>query len=350
MPYGAEFRSGLTVLFVDDDEALATLVERQLGERAHFVVRAPSGDAAIQRLSVGDIDVIALDNALPGETGFDILARIGPRGSRPPVVFVTADADARTAVAALRAGADDYIVKDTSLEFFELLIAGIEQVYERWRLKRIRDEKEREAQEARERAETLLQEVNHRIANSLGLVAAMVRLKASAVSDPAASQALLETQARITAIGGVHRRLYMHSTIGRVALDDYLRFLTEELQATLQDPARKLNISLTAENLTTSTDKAVSIGVIIGELVTNAFKYAYPGGDGGEVRVWLKKVAPGRAQLCVEDDGVGFDLQSVALGTGLGGRILKSMALNLEAKIEQSSSPGRTWTRLCFPL
>jgi two-component sensor histidine kinase len=350
MPYGAEFRSGLNVLFVDDDEALGALVARQLGQRGHFVVRAPSGDAAIERLAAGGIDVVALDNGLPGEDGFDILERIGSRGARPPVVFVTGDADARTAVAALRAGADDYIVKDSGPEFFELLIAGIEQVYERWRLKKIHDDKEREAQEARERAETLLQEVNHRVANSLGLVAAMVRLKASAVSDPAAAQALLETQARITAIGGVHRRLYMHNTIGLVALDDYLRFLTEELQTTLQDPERKLRIALTAECLTTSTDKAVSIGVIVGELVTNAFKYAYPEGEGGEVRVSMRAIDDGFAELRVEDDGVGFDVESLALGTGLGSRILKSMAVNLEAEIKQASGADGTRTLLRFAL
>lgn len=349
MPYGAEFRSGLNVLFVDDDEALGLLVRRQLSQRGHNAVAARSGDAALERLAAGDIDVVALDNSLPGETGFDILERIGPRGTRPPVVFVTGDSDARTAVAALRAGADDYIVKDPGPEFYELLIAGIEQVYERWRLKKIRDEKEREAREARERAETLLQEVNHRVANSLGLVAAMVRMQASTVADPAAAQALQETQARITAIGGVHRRLYMHSTIGLVALDDYLRFLTDELQATLQDQ-RRLRITLAAEDITTSTDKAVSIGVIVGELVTNAFKYAYPEGNNREVRVSVRAIDHSQAELRVEDDGVGFDVESAALGTGLGGRILKSMAVNLDAEIQQVSGPGGTRTLLRFPL
>jgi two-component sensor histidine kinase len=349
MPYGTEFRTELNVLFVDDDEALGVLVAKRLGERGHKVIVVPSGDAALDRLAPEAIDVVALDHSLRGETGFDILKRLGPRGLRPPVVYVTGDADARTAVAALREGADDYVVKDSGSEFFELLIAAIEQVYERWRLKKIRAEQEREVREARDRAETLLHEVNHRIANSLGLVAAMVRMQAGSVTDPAAAQALQETQARITAVGGVHRRLYMHSTIGLVALDDYLGFLTAELQATLQDQTRPHSIELSAEDINISTDKAVAIGVIVGELVTNAFKYAYPDGEAGKIRVIMRAASPSDVELRVEDDGVGFDPAFSAHGTGLGSKILNAMALTLDGEVEQMTGPGGTRAILRFP-
>ena len=350
MPYGTETRSGLNVLFVDDDEGLGVLVRKRLGERGHHVIPVRTGDDAMARLALDGVDVVALDHSLLGETGFDILKKLGPRGPRPPVVYVTGDSDARTAVAALREGADDYIVKDTGPEFFELLIAAIEQVYERWRLKKQRDEQERAVREARDRAETLLHEVNHRVANSLGLVAAMVRMQASSVTDPAAAQALQETQARITAIGGVHRRLYMHSTIGLVALDDYLGFLTAELQTTLSDQARPHHIALDADAVTVSTDKAVSIGVIVGELVTNAFKYAYPEGRAGEIRVVLRAVDDGMAELRVEDDGIGFDPVASASGAGLGTKILKSMAVNLGSEITQHCEGGGSRTSLRFSL
>lgn len=342
MPYGTEFRTALNVLFVDDDEGLGVLVKKRLAQRGHNVSPVTTGDEAIRRLAAEPIDVIALDHSLIGETGFDVLERLGPRGMRPPVVYVTGDADARTAVAALRAGADEYVIKDPGPEFYELLIAAIEQAYERWRLKKIRDEQQKEVREARDRAETLLREVNHRVANSLALVAAMVRMQAASVSDPAAARALEETQARITAIGGVHRRLYMHDKIGQVALDDYLKYLTEELEATLQDKARPHHILLKADNVTVSTDKAVSIGVIVGELVTNAFKYAYPEGKSGEIRVSLRSADPTRIELNVEDDGVGFDAAPAPNGVGLGAKILQAMATNLGAQVEQRSSRAGT--------
>jgi two-component sensor histidine kinase len=309
-----------------------------------------TGDAAMKRLEQGGVDVVTLDHALIGETGFDVLERMGPRGPRPPLVYVTGDVDARTAVAALRAGADDYVVKDIGPEFYELLIAAVEQVYERWRLKNIRDEQAREVREARDRAEALLHEVNHRIANSLGLVAAMVRMQTNGLTDPVAIQALQETQARIIAIGGVHRRLYMHDTIGLVALDDYLQFLTDELQNTLHDQERPHRIALSAENITISTDKAVSIGVIVGELATNAFKYAYPLGKAGEIRVSLRLEKSSHVELRVEDDGLGFDSSAAARGTGLGSKILRAMAVNLRGEILKKDATNGTSISITFPL
>ena len=112
---------------------------KRLAQRGHHVEAVHRRRRRLARVAQGGVDVITLDHTLVGETGFDVLERLGPRGPRPPVVYVTGDADARTAVAALRAGADEYVVKDIGPEFYELLIAAIEQVYERWRLKKIRD-------------------------------------------------------------------------------------------------------------------------------------------------------------------------------------------------------------------
>jgi two-component sensor histidine kinase len=349
MPYGAEIRSGLKILFLDDDLAFGALVRKGLIRRGHEVEIVLTGAEALERIARGGVDVVTLDHSLAGETGFDILGRLGPRGARPPVVYVTADADARTAVAALRAGADEYVVKDAGPEFFELLISAIEQVYERWRLKKLRAEQERAVREARDRAESLLHEVNHRIANSLGLVAAMVRMQASALSDPVAVQALQETQARITAIGGVHRRLYMHSKIGLVALDDYLQFLTEELQGTLRDQEHPVDIKLMAEPIVVSTDKAIPIGVIVGELTTNAYKYAYPAGVQGDIRITLRQVEPGRAELLIADDGAGYDADASARGTGLGSKILKAMAVNLRGEIVKRDVARGATVGVVFP-
>jgi DNA-binding response OmpR family regulator len=143
LPYGTDLGGPITVLHVEDDPALATLVRKALDRRGHAVVHVTTGDAALRRLDEGGIDVVALDHSLGAETGFDILARVGPRDRRPPIVYVTASADARLAVDALKNGADDYVVKTISGEFYDLLIAALEQALERWRLKRAKVENER---------------------------------------------------------------------------------------------------------------------------------------------------------------------------------------------------------------
>lgn len=350
MPFGTEIVGPVRVLYIEDDLAFATLVKRALARRGHEMVHATSGDQGLARLAAGDIDIIALDHTLPGETGFDILARVGPRGSRPPIVYVTASSDARIAVDALKRGADDYVVKDAAGDFLDLLIATLEQALERWRLKRQRADAEQAIRVARDRAETLLREVNHRVANSLGLVAAMVRMQASVVGDPSATRALQETQARISAIAGVHRHLYTSSDVGQVELARYLSHLIGELSTSLSGNDGQVAISIDMEDIRIATDRAVAIGVIVGELVTNAFKYAFIGTASGKIRVSLAGHGDGRASIEVSDDGIGFTPSQPAQGTGLGSRILKSMAKTLGAEVVYRPLPRGTTVTVIFPL
>lgn len=350
MPYGTDIREPLSVLFIDDDEALGVLVAKRLARRGHIVTSAATGDAGLEILAHGGVDVVALDHSLNGETGLQVLERLGPRNQRPPVVYVTGSADARLALEAIRLGADEYVIKDMSGEFYELLIAAIEHVVERWRLKRLRVEQEQAVREARDRAELLLKEVNHRVANSLGLVAAMVRMQAAGMSDPGALKALQETQARITAIAHVHRRLYTSDRIGIVALDSYLENFVEELEMSLRDASGPHRIVLKADRATLSTDKAISLGVIVGELATNAFKYAYQPGEIGEVRVELRVSAPGMGRLVVEDDGGGVDPEADSLGTGLGSKILQAMTRSLNASLDYDRTHAGARIVIEFPL
>ncbi|KJV10712.1 hypothetical protein VZ95_03060 [Elstera litoralis] len=350
MPFSSKTLLPLKTLYLDDDAGLGVLVKKAMSRRGHNVVPVTNSQEAFDLLAQGGFDVMALDHSLVGETGLDVLARLGPRTERLPVVYVTGSADARLALQALRAGADEYVIKDTAAEFYDLLIAAIENVTERWRLKRQRADDEKAVREARDRAELLLQEVNHRVANSLGLVAAMVRMQSAALSDPGAIAALQETQARITAIAGVHRRLYTSDRIGLVEIDDYLEHLVGELQTSLADDEHPYSIRLNAERLTIPIDKAVSVGVIVGELVTNAFKYAYDPGAPGEIRVSMRQDPVAIVHLTVEDDGQGFDPRLPSRGTGLGSKILGAIAASLKAVVDYPSTASGTRVRVTFSL
>jgi len=204
--------------------------------------------------------------------------------------------------------------------------------------------------QARDRAEVLLAEVNHRVANSLTLVASLVRLQANTISDQAAKDALEETQGRILAISLVHKRLYSSGDVRFVELDGYLASLLEHLETSMRAEGHGgISVRHELEVLKLRTDASVNLGVIVAEWVTNAFKYAYPDGN-GDVRVRLSRLADGRAELVVEDDGVGRREGGPAKGTGLGTRLVKGIAAAMRAEVEYLRREPGTSARLTFPL
>jgi two-component sensor histidine kinase len=329
------------VLYIDDDAALCALLKRGLGRRGFAVTACTDARSAVELAAAEPFDVAAVDHYMPGQDGLETLAQFTALPSPPPVVYVTGSDESRIAVAALKAGAADYVVKVATDEFQDLLATALANAIEQVRLRRERDAAEQALQAANQRLEeivtrqsVLLREVNHRVANSLQLIASLVHMQGAAVSDPAAKDALRDTQHRIAAIMQIHRRLYTSEDVQTVDMHEYLAGLVAELQQSLGVSCAERPIKLRAEPVQLNTDRAVSLGVVVAELVTNACKYAYPRGETGEVRVTLDREGAERLRLVVEDDGRGMPAGGKAQGTGLGQKVIAAMARSLNSKIE----------------
>jgi two-component sensor histidine kinase len=334
------------ILYIDDDPGIARLVQRQLQRSGCHVTIAASGAEGLALVAAEAFDAIGLDHYMPGQDGLEVLGALLMLPNPPPVIFVTGAEEPRIAVTALKNGAADYVVKDVQGNFIELLGASIVQAITGTRIRRERDAAEREVRESRDRLEVLaaqqailLREVNHRVANSLQLITSLIALQVGKVTDPTARQMLRQAAERVDAVTLVHRRLYTGDNVEFVEMDDYLSGLVEELQRATQagEPVGSMmscRIELTAEPIRVETDKAVPIGLIVNELVTNALKYAYPKGTGGPVRVKLQRDGGDMLRLTVEDDGVGYPQSDEGpKGSGLGSLIVGSMAQSLRAKV-----------------
>ncbi|WP_404365610.1 sensor histidine kinase [Sphingomonas sp. MMS24-J45] len=325
------------VLYIDDDAGLRRLASRTLVRHGFAVTVAEGGAEGVALAQAEPFDLIAVDHYMPGMDGLETLEQLRTLPDVPPVVYVTGSEEGRIAVAALKAGAADYVVKSVGGDFFDLLASAFEQVLERSALERDKAAAEDELRASNARLEALLSEVNHRVANSLQIVSAMVRMQAAALDNEDARLALEDTQRRIAAIAQVHRRLYTSNNVEQVDMREYLGALVEELGETWSSPTAPRTLSLAADPIRLSTDRAVSLGVIVTELVSNACKYAYPS-DGGEVRVSLTDDGDAHFRLAVEDDGVGMVADAAPRGTGVGTKLIRAMAQSLQSSVEYGTS------------
>ena len=168
-------------------------------------------------------------------------------------------------------------------------------------MQRARDEAEAEVHASRDRfaalaaeREVLLREVNHRVGNSLQIIASLLHLQASSTTQDDVKAALTNAMGRVAAVAQVHRRLYTSHDLKSVLLNQYLDALLEDLRRSAEGN-RMSRLTLKAEPIEIDPDRAVAIGIIVNELVMNAVKYAYPDGA-GPIHVELK--AAGRRYSC----------------------------------------------------
>ncbi|MBI5265132.1 MAG: response regulator [Bradyrhizobium sp.] len=341
-----------TLLYIDDDEALARLVERGLRRRGFNVVHAPDGETGLARIRQGGIDVVALDQYMPGFDGIETLEQIMAIPGAPPVVFVTAAQDSKIAVTALKAGAADYLVKDATGDFIPLLQVAADGALRQAEIQRAREEAEAEVHASRDRyaalaaeRELLLREVNHRVGNSLQIIASLLHLQANSATREDVKAALTNAMGRVAAVAQVHRRLYTSQDLKSVVLSQYLDSLLDDLRRSAEGN-RMSRLTLKAEPIEIDPDRAVAIGIIVNELVMNAVKYAYPD-RAGPIHVELSAQG-GNVVLSIADNGVGINVPSDPRSTGMGQRIVAAMASKLDASIERDPSHAGTRLVLTF--
>jgi two-component sensor histidine kinase len=342
-----------TLLYIDDDDALARLVERGLTRQGFDVVHVASGDAGLERLRQGGIDVVALDQYMPGLDGLETLEQIMAIPKSPPVVFVTASQDSSIAVTALKAGAADYLVKDVRGDFIPLLNVAVTGALRQAEIQKAHEEAEAEVHAARDRfaalaaeREVLLREVNHRVGNSLQIIASLLHLQASSAAQDDVKAALTNAMGRVAAVAQVHRRLYTSHDLKSVLLNQYLEALLEDLRRSAEGN-RMSRLTLAAGPIEIDPDRAVAIGIIVNELVMNAVKYAYPDGA-GPIHVELKPQDEALV-LSITDDGVGLNAKADPRSTGMGQRIVTAMATKLDACVERDPNHAGTRIVVRFP-
>ena len=193
---------------------------------------------------------------------------------------------------------------------------------------------------ALEEKTALLHEVHHRVKNNLQIVSSLLNLQARKAS-PDAVLALAECQGRIRAMGLVHQLLYESENMVEVDLSDYISRLIMLTKETYEGPASgvELVFSGAQEKLALDIQRTIPCGLVVNELVLNAFKHAFPGGRQGRVNVELRLMPSGLLHLTVRDNGCGLPEGFTWGGkSGLGTQLIPMFVNQLQGTMTTASS------------
>jgi two-component sensor histidine kinase len=235
---------------------------------------------------------------------------------------------------AMRSGALSFEYQAPGGRWFEIHLSRITEAQLAQLVVDITDRKRVER-----RHSEMFDELNHRVKNNLAIVSAMLAMQGRRAKSPELRTQLETAVDRIQTIADVHASLYRTSGKDEVDFAAYLQDLCDRLRRSVLDPDR-IDLKVVAEPTALPLDKAVAMGVVVNELVTNAAKHAYPPPARGLVSVKLAH-ADGELVLTVGDSGKGLPAEPSP--TGLGMRLVRSLVQQLGARLEVVHSPGATF-------
>jgi chemotaxis protein methyltransferase CheR len=202
---------------------------------------------------------------------------------------------------------------------------------------------EREREELLKQKDVLLEEMRHRVANSLQIIASIILMKARAVQSEETRLHLQDAHSRVMSIAAVQEHLHASTSIGPVEITPYLTKLCETLATSMIGDVRPISLKVCGDGGTANSRQAECLGLIATELVMNALKHAFPI-DQGDARITVGYDAAGTNwKLSVIDNGIGRpDRVFAQAKTGLGTSIVKALAQQLDARVETLAGPTGT--------
>jgi PAS domain S-box-containing protein len=193
---------------------------------------------------------------------------------------------------------------------------------------------EKQIKASLEEKEVLLREIHHRVKNNLQIISSLMSLQSEYTEEPETLKMFQESKNRIRSMALIHEKLYQSGDMAHIDFGEYLKSLVEMLSIFHKEKKDDVKVNLNCEDVFLEIDTAISMGLIVNELVSNCFKHAFPLERKGEIEINLSKMSEGYL-LEVADDGVGlpegFDLEKT--GT-LGLLIVQTLSLQLRGSLE----------------
>ncbi len=195
--------------------------------------------------------------------------------------------------------------------------------------------------------ELLMKEIHHRVKNNLQVISSLLNLQSNFITDERANAAMLESKNRVHSMALIHQRLYQNENLTEIDLEEYLDQLIDNLEQSYSSTDREIEIELQATRTMMDVDKVILLGLIVNELVTNSFKYAFDGKKSGLIIVRLE-TQENMVRLSVSDNGIGMKSPPKVKQGSLGTILVNDLSKKLKAAVSHDLSEGTNVT-IQFP-
>ena len=191
--------------------------------------------------------------------------------------------------------------------------------------------------------DVLMTEIHHRVKNNLQVISGLLELQSKAVNDEAAKDALMEGRDRVRSIALIHQNLYQFENLSSIELKRFVNDLCRQVESVYKKQ-NKIVMHVEVPVLYLDIDSAVPLGLIMNELLTNSFKYAFNDAGGGEINIDIDTLADGKYELIYADNGPGlpadFDLTRT---TTLGLRLINDLSRQIGGKVKYEHKNGASF-------
>jgi len=202
------------------------------------------------------------------------------------------------------------------------------------------DEKTIELKSSLNEKEILLKEIHHRVKNNLALTISLIKLQQAKIKDTNTKKVLKDIQERIYTMELLHRKLYESTNLNSINFKEYIQSLSKDISRTF-NYENKVSINIDIEEIYLNIETAMPCGLIINEIITNAFKYAFKENDNPKLDIYMKK-SNGFYELEIKDNGKGIDENiNIYTSSSLGLKLINSICkLQLHGDLEYSYNQG----------
>jgi two-component sensor histidine kinase/ActR/RegA family two-component response regulator len=338
-------RYNISVLFVDDNHTIRQLYRRILEKHVNHLYIAENGHHGLELYQKHKPDLVITDMVMPVMNGLEMVKEIKKIAPDAKFVVMSAYSEKDSFVESIHLGVDGYLMKPVEAKKLLSLIdefAGITLM--KWELER-KEKKRREAEEylkkSLEEKDVLLREVHHRVKNNMQIISSILSMQSRNIDDPRLKEVLQESQNRIHSMALIHENLYNHKSLANIMFSSYVKSLTGNIARTYANHNANVKFDYQIDDAYLPMDIAIPCGLIINELISNSFKYAFVNQPNGIISIHFKNMNENDFVLTVSDNGVGIPADvNIKKTKSLGMKILHKLVQQIEGDLQNDFSNG----------